>query len=255
MPSNEKTGASQPDDLYKGALILLLAATAGFVDAVGFLNLGHLFTTHMSGNSAATGAYLGQGNWSEMGRRAYPVPIFVLGVAVGALMTEGAIVRRARSVFWMPLALEAVLLMVYIFAGDHQRPVLQVSRQLALATLPAFAMGLQNASLRRVGHSSVRTTYVTGMLTDFAEQIVSYLFWRIEHARGAHSADHAIIPKPESLMLSFLYGGIWLMFVAGAGLGSLMNTYWSFNSLAIPVAGVLTIVAVDLVRPLYTPAS
>src|SRR5262249_38393191 len=55
-----------------------------------------------------------------------------------------------------------------------------------LVALPAFAMGLQNAALRRVGGRIVRTTYVTGMLTDLAEAGV------------------------------VLGGGIWLAFVTGA---------------------------------------
>jgi glyoxylate carboligase len=38
----------------------------------------------------------------------------------------------------------------------------------ALAT-GTLAMGLQNVTVRRVSGTSVRTTYITGMLTDFAE--------------------------------------------------------------------------------------
>src|SRR5579883_2472981 len=123
MAKSEQTGANAPSNRVKSGLILGLAGIAGFVDAVGFLNLAHLFTTHMSGNSAAAGAYLGQGDWRSTLHRIIPVPVFVLGVIAGAFLTEQAVARHKRSVFWFPLALEAVLLALYLAAGDHERPI------------------------------------------------------------------------------------------------------------------------------------
>lgn len=252
MAEVELSSANPPSDRIKGALILTLAGVAGYVDAVGFLNLANLFTTHMSGNSAATGAYFGQRQWAHALTRLYPIPIFVAGVICGAILTEEAVSRRARSVFWLPLAVEIVLLAVYLLAGEHARHVVRDTLPFyALAALPAFAMGVQNTTVRRVGHSSVRTTYVTGMLTNFAEGIVSYLFWRRE--RGNDKAlPHADEPDPAALGRAFLFGGIWLVFVVGATLGSLANTYWSFRSLLVPIAGLLVVLIFDLRRPLYS---
>lgn len=255
MAKSKPAGENPPSDRLKAILILVLAWTAGMVDAVGFLNLAHLFTTHMSGNSAATGAYLGQGNWREMSRRVFPIPLFVVGVASGGWLTEVAIVRRARSVFLLPLLLEEAVLAAYLIAGIFAGPAGGGPMFYVLAALPSFAMGVQNATLKRVGHRTVRTTYVTGMLTNFADGIVAYIFWRLEQARGQADSEHSIVPKPESLGHAFLFGGIWLLFVLGAGFASWLDTRWRYYTLLLPIGGVLFVLVFDLFRPLYTKPS
>lgn len=247
--------AGPVSDRFKGRLIFLLAGIAGFVDAVGFLNLAHLFTSHMSGNSAAAGAYFGLGEWHTALGRFFPIPIFVLGVIAGALLTELAIARRERSVFWRTLCLEAAVLVVYLIAGDRQLQIIAGTwPYYALGALPSFAMGLQNATLRRVGHSSVRTTYVTGMLTDCAEAITGYCLWQYERASSKQDVPHSIEPNPDSLGRALLFGGIWLVFVVGAIAGSFADSSWRLNALVAPIAGLLFMALLDLLRPLYTPS-
>ena len=47
------------------ALACTLSALAGYVDAIGFLHLGGMFVSFMSGNSTRLGVSLAQGNWSN----------------------------------------------------------------------------------------------------------------------------------------------------------------------------------------------
>jgi len=90
-----------------------------------------------------------------------------------------------------------------------------------LVALPAFAMGLQNAALRRVGGRIVRTTYVTGMLTDLAEAGV------------------------------VLGGGIWLAFVTGAITGGYAQKRWELRSLLLPLSVLALIIALDWLQPIH----
>jgi hypothetical protein len=62
--------------------------------------------------------------------------------------------------------------------------------------LPAFAMGLQNAALRRFGGRIAPTTYVSGMLTDLAEAGVEYLYWLRDRSRGA--MGHRVAASPRA---------------------------------------------------------
>jgi len=96
---------------------VLLAWVAGFVDAVGYVSLSHLFIAHMSGNSAAMGAYFGQGRWGEAFHRAFPIPLFVLGVVAGAALNEAAFLHVVRSPFALTLWLEAALLAAFMACG------------------------------------------------------------------------------------------------------------------------------------------
>ena len=57
-----------------------LAAVGGYVDAVGFLTLFHVFTAHMSGNSVWFGSSLGLGDWRIGLHHLFPIPLFVVGV-------------------------------------------------------------------------------------------------------------------------------------------------------------------------------
>ncbi len=77
----------------KIGLAMLLAWVAGFVDAGGYLTLAHVFTSHMSGNTVAMGAHLGNGQWTQVIRRAVPIAWFIFGVFLGAAF--GIVAERA----------------------------------------------------------------------------------------------------------------------------------------------------------------
>lgn len=239
----------------------LLAWAAGAVDAIGYLTLFHLFTAHMSGNSVAMGAHLGQQQWSEAFRRMFPVPVFILGVAIGGVVTELAGRRGLRSVFAPALALEAVLLAIFMLGGsvDFSGGAIRAGpawRFYALAGLPAAAMGLQSATLRRVGGQAVRTVYITGLLTNLTEDGVAFLFRFSDRARGARSRPTNktlhVLPKPSArrmALLSAIYGG----YLCGAVLGSYMELRWALFSLLLPLCGLALVIGCDLIRPIYTP--
>jgi len=61
----------------------LLAALAGIVDAIGYLHLGGLFVSYMSGNSTQLAVALGQGSRPEAGTISELIALFVLGAAAG----------------------------------------------------------------------------------------------------------------------------------------------------------------------------
>lgn len=244
----------------KAGLAVLLAAVAGSADAVGFLTLAHLFTAHMSGNTVGMGAYLGQHQWGEALRRGFPVPLFVLGVICGAGITETAVRRGARSPLAPAFALESLLLIAFVFFGGGLGRGGAAPEGLefyTLAALLAFAMGLQSATLRRVGHRTIRTTYVTGMLTNFGEQFVACLFWLGAKRRGRGSPSvlksfRSSSPR-ESLTRMLLYGGVWVGYVCGAVLAGVAELRWAARSLLLPLCGLLLVIALDLVRPIFVP--
>ena len=72
----------------KRGLILAgtLAGLAGMVDAIGYLHLGGLFVSFMSGNSTQLGAALGSADLAEAGTIAELIALFVLGAAAGQII-------------------------------------------------------------------------------------------------------------------------------------------------------------------------
>ena len=114
----------------------------------------------------------------------------------------------------------------------------------ALAALPTLAMGLQSATLRRVGHQGVRTTYVSGVLTNLAEAGVQLLFRRGEaHPTGPHEPGGTPAGRLR------LYASLWSGYLVGAVMGSFGQYRWGFAVLALPMAGLGLVAARDLVYP------
>src|ERR1700692_4665311 len=88
------------------ALACALSALAGYVDGIGFLHLGGLYVSFMSGNSTRLGVSLAAGQWSAGAESFGVVALFVVGAAVVSLIVLGHGVHRQP---WLLLA-EALLL-------------------------------------------------------------------------------------------------------------------------------------------------
>src|SRR6202158_4361363 len=88
------------------ALACALSALAGYVDAIGFLHLGGLYVSFMSGNSTRMGVELAQGQWVAAAASLGLIVLFVIGAAAGSLIVLGHGVHRQP---WVLLA-EAALL-------------------------------------------------------------------------------------------------------------------------------------------------
>lgn len=236
--------------MEQARVALGLTATAGFVDAVGYLVLYHLFIAHMSGNSVASAARIGSGEWGEALFRFAPIPLYVLGALLGAAIIDQAGRHAARASSALTLSLEAALLATFaVWAhGIMQGDAIAADPKWRFYTLVAcvtIAMGLQAATLRRAGGQHLNTTVVTGTLISFSEQVVRYTSSR----RDRSTAD-ARDARDRALLL----GGAWLTYVSGAVLGGFLKQRWGPLALGIPIIGLLAIVAVDLISPLHSPS-
>jgi len=135
-----------------------LAALAGAVDAIGYLHLGGLFISFMSGNSTQMAAAIGQGDLAEAGSIAKLIVLFVAGAAGGQIVANFA---GARHLAWV---LVAVVVLLVAAAALRAAPEPMV-----------LAMGALNASLHRAGNIPVSLTFVTGVLVRFAQGLGDFL--------------------------------------------------------------------------------
>jgi uncharacterized membrane protein YoaK (UPF0700 family) len=240
----------------QAAVALLLALVGGLVDGVGYVLLAHLFTAHMSGNSIAMAVHAGEGSWHQAFHRAFPIPLFFLGVIFGAALSEMLVRRGVRSSFAASLGLEALLLTLFMVYGKsalHGTGFEPATGSLfyLLAALPALAIGLQNATLRRVGGSGVRTTYITGMLTNAGEELVVYLYWLRDRLRpGRRWLLLRLTPRQAPFQRMLLHLGLWFCYVGGAVGGVLSKQRWEMLCLLPPIFCLFLIAGVDLVWPI-----
>jgi uncharacterized membrane protein YoaK (UPF0700 family) len=134
-------------------LACALSALAGYVDAIGFLHLGGLFVSFMSGNSTRMGVSLAEGAWSSAAESLGLIALFVVGAAVGSLIVLGHGANRQPCV----LLAEALLLAAGALCDALGFP------NVAVAAI-VLAMGLENAVFQIKGGGGLGLTYVTGAL-------------------------------------------------------------------------------------------
>src|SRR6266852_71368 len=146
------------------ALACALSALAGYVDGIGFLHLGGLFVSFMSGNSTRMGVSLAEGHWLGAIEALGLVALFVIGAAAGSLIVLG---RGANRQPWVLLT-EALLLagaaLCYAFGRSNA----------AVAAI-VLAMGLENAVFQIEGGAGLGLTYVTGALVKVGQLVAAAL--------------------------------------------------------------------------------
>lgn len=142
------------------AVGLLMTLAAGYVDAVGYVRLGQLYLSFMSGNSAQWGMALAAGNRQTIAWGGTVIAIFVFGCFFGALIAAAAGQSRLMAV----LSCELLCL-----AASLTLTVLSVGRA---ALLPiALAMGIQNAAHQIIHGSDTGRTFITGTLVSAGQAL------------------------------------------------------------------------------------
>jgi uncharacterized membrane protein YoaK (UPF0700 family) len=132
------------------ALACALSALAGYVDGIGFLHLGGLFVSFMSGNSTRMGVSLAEGHWLGAIEALGLVALFVIGAAAGSLIVLGRGANRQPWVLLAEASLLAAAALCYAFDLPNAAIVL--------------AMGMENAVFQIAGGAGLGLTYVTGAL-------------------------------------------------------------------------------------------
>ena len=150
-------------------LAYYLTFTAGAVNAGGFLAIGH-FTSHMSGIVSLMAEHTAVGELRTAAGGALAVFLFTSGAAVSAWLVSWGRRQDRESMYALPLLLEGVLLLVFGLWGGTlaDRPAIFVPLTIGLL---CFLMGLQNAMVTKLSQAEIRTTHVTGMITDVGIEI------------------------------------------------------------------------------------
>jgi uncharacterized membrane protein YoaK (UPF0700 family) len=148
-------------------LLVLLTVVTGIVDAVSYLSLGHVFVANMTGNVVFLGfALAGAPGLSALASLA-ALGAFLIGALAGGAIANSFDEHRARhlrgaTAIGVPLVLAAL-----VFAAIIGQPVSDGARYGVIAPLAA-AMGIQNATARRLAVPDLTTTVLTLTLTGLA---------------------------------------------------------------------------------------
>lgn len=189
-------------------LVAGLSAVAGYVDAIGFIKLGGLFVSFMSGNSTRLGVGAVIDPQTAMTAVGI-VAAFVAGVMAATMLAVVAGSRRK----WVVLVFVAIILAISA-AGDGRVP----NEWTAVAM--AASMGAVNTVLQRSGEVSVGVTYMTGTLVKFGQRLAG-----------------SLIGGPPWAWLPYL--ALWSTLVGGAAAGTLAHSRLGPTSIWLAVAAVV----------------
>ncbi len=198
------------------ALAVALASLAGFVDALGFITLGGVFVSFMSGNSTRLSVGIAEGAWQHAGLVAGVLALFVVGVILGGVVAEFTDHdRRTRKSSVLALVTGLLLIgSIGVLAGWIPLAVIAMT----------LAMGAENSVFRRNGEVSIALTYMTGALVKIGQRIAAAFF-------GG--------PRWNWLP----YFALWAGLVGGAVLGALAHHVLGLHALwiATSVSAALTV--------------
>lgn len=241
---------------------LVLAWVAGYVNAVAFFQLAHADVSHMTGDTVKLGPDIVTGSLGQLAVLLTPIPIFVLGVIAGIGVSRGARHRGVRSPLALMLGLEAVLLSIYVGYATGQTLGNSVKTEFwwqitLLIALPTVAMAFQTALVQKVAGRRVRTTYITGMLSDFAEDVVGLATWFHGRTKGRpwHRFILAlrVLPRKRAWLRIFLLAGIWTSFFIGALCGAYAEQRILAFALVAPIVALALLAVVELIDPTTRP--
>ncbi len=236
----------------KARLAVTLAWVAGYVNVVGLVVCGRA-VSHVSGTVSTLGKDVTDGDWALLGSSAWLLWWFLVGAFGSGMAMHVARARRWKSIYVLPIAVEAVALVALgAVVAFSDAPQVEGSRTIAGASLLAatgiasFAMGLQNATITRISGGVVRTTHVTGVLTDLGLELFALVPRRGKsRTAGSQPVGGLSVGERAALLASILAS-----FGVGAGLGGWALTKTVDLVLLPPFLFLAWIIWVDSSQPI-----
>lgn len=199
-----------------------LALNAGMINVLAILNVSHQAISHMTGNVSYLVVDLLQQNWFNVLFLVGVIFFFMLGAFYSGFIIRDANLRFGRR-YGAVISLEAIfLLMSWLFITHYPHYALLWA---------ATACGMQNALASTYKGTIIRTTHLSGVLTDLGlaigykvrglyvnpKRIVLHVLIVIGFFTGGIIGGFAFHFSPDQ---SFLYPTVLTIILA--------TTYWYF---------------------------
>jgi uncharacterized membrane protein YoaK (UPF0700 family) len=216
-----------------------LAFFGGYVNSVGFLLIGS-FTSHVTGNVGRLANDIVARQTEAAVLAAGMIAAFCAGAFVASMSIESNFFGRTANAYGFALLLEAALLLAFTVLAGETVSVHPRLHDLEAAVLCA-AMGMQNSLVTRLSGAVVRTTHLTGVITDIGIEAARWFRWwrstlserlRVKLAFGRNPAE-----KPSPVKLALL-ATIAFAFTIGAVAGAACALSFHHAAMSFPCLGV-----------------
>ncbi|MEY5031667.1 MAG: hypothetical protein RL354_698 [Planctomycetota bacterium] len=245
--------------ILQARLAISLAWVAGYVNLVALATCGTM-VSHLTGHGTALGRELVDLSWWAAALTAVLFAAFFGGAFLSGFAVELGRQRNWASLYVLPAAIELVLLAVFaVGVRLHDPSAVERGATLWWMTVVATAaMGVQNATITRISSGVVRTTHLTGIVTDLGHEsaqlaVVRWLLGRGARAASAGDSGGRCAPpggRGPSYQRLVLLASILGAFVAGGVSAAIVYREAPHWSMAAPIALLAWIIVADLRTPI-----
>jgi uncharacterized membrane protein YoaK (UPF0700 family) len=145
-----------------------LTAVSGFIDAVSFLGLGHVFTANMTGNVLLIGFAAAGAAGFSIAASLCALGAFLVGAVAGGRLALR--IHPVRNLLLVAMVIEAACTATTAIIAGTVPAISSGWPRDAILALLAGAVGLRNSAVRRVGVPDMSTTVLTTTLTGLASR-------------------------------------------------------------------------------------
>lgn len=235
--------------ILQSRLVISLAWVAGFVNVVALLTCGQV-VSHMTGHATTLGSSIARSDWSLAALVVALLGAFFAGAFASGFAIEVGRQRNWASIYVLPAALEIALLSLFA-VGVQQHDVAAPehgARLWWMTVVATLSMGVQNATITRISSGVVRTTHLTGIVTDLGHESAQLAIVRWMFGRGVGRGASDM--RGPSFQRLILLASILASFVFGSACGALMYLEYPHWSMLPPIALLGFIVLSDLRTPI-----
>jgi uncharacterized membrane protein YoaK (UPF0700 family) len=221
----------------------ILSLAAGSMDVIGFLGLGGLFTTHITGNLVVLAAHVvsgGVAQWAAI----LSVPVFMVMLCLARLLAGGCEAIGLNSLTPLLLIQFVFLcssLIVCISAGPGIDP--NATSATIAGMLAVSAMAVQNALVQVSLRGAPATAVITTNIARFTTDIGTFLL--------GPKRDEALTARRR---VDRLWPSI-VGFISGCCFGALCEARFGLYALALPIGVALLALAMVQAKALMVKSA
>jgi uncharacterized membrane protein YoaK (UPF0700 family) len=183
-----------------------LAFVAGAVNAGGFLAV-QSYTSHVTGAVSRMADELALGHKTVALAALAIVVFFALGAFCSGLLISLGRRRRFQSHYALSLMLEAGLLLLFGLMGSRLHQMHTFFLPVTVILL-SFIMGMHNSVVTTISNAEVRTTHLTGIVTDLGLELSRLFYFNVSaHERTKRVMANRDKLKLHGLILASFFGG------------------------------------------------
>lgn len=242
VQSGSSAGSNDKRGQYvrlRNILIVVLAFTSGFIDAISFLGLA-VFASVMTGNTVLLGLAIGTGNVPLGLGALFALVGYIGGVILGVRIVGQFTIQQKiwPNTVTKAFVIEALVLLMLAIGGlfSGSKP-----SDLVLYTFVVFAsvaMGVQSAAVNALGISGISTTYITGTWTSLISSLARPNRQRTSKSKGTST----------EILTTRLQAMVVVAYIVAAVTGGISEINWSLKAAIIPVITVGFVIAVARIR-------